>query len=547
MRCLHSVVFLTLALEALARAVPKQSFRDTGWERRWLAPRDWPLKLHIALRQEDGGADVERRLLQISDRRHSSFRKHLDVGEAQALSTPGQGSVHAVESWLWQNGLLKGAELSGGIFEIDATVRKAEKLLNTTYFVFSDGTKDVVRTDLFYLPDHVAGHIDFVTPTNTFPALTKKNTLGGPSIRLAHARRHAQQLMKNEAGCDDNGLMSPACIRQAYAIEHEVASNHTTFGIYSPGAADTFSSSDLQTYLERYNPAAAATKPQYDIRGPVFRESSTGSISSRFETALAAQAAVGLAWPARGVLFDYGFGMTYDPFVQFLQGLLAQRAETLPSVILLTESVPEDLLDPAYARRVCNTLAQIGLRGVTLLAASGDDGAGGPSLTPTFPSTCPYLTSIGGTTFDSKRKEAAATKSTLPLTARLAYTASSGGFSANFPRLTYQMNAVDSYIYGQVPRAYYSEPGFHARGRGVPDVSAVSTGLGAVVEGMAFPAAGTVGAAAVWTGLVALLNDCEGGKGRGRLGFLNPWLYGLESGLGDIDTGEWFSSCMRCW
>lgn len=112
-----------------------QGLRDARWERRWLAPRDWPLKLHIALRQEDGGAAVERRLLEVSNPGHPPFGKHLDVGRVAALSTPGQGSVHAVESWLWQHGLLKDTILSGGIFEVRVNVRDAEELLNTTYLV----------------------------------------------------------------------------------------------------------------------------------------------------------------------------------------------------------------------------------------------------------------------------------------------------------------------------------------------------------------------------------------------------------------------------
>ena len=160
---------LLLALEATAGAVRKAAFREHGWERRWLAPREGRMKLHIALRQEDDGREIERRLLELSDPESPSYRQHLGADQAAYLSTPAQGTVHAVESWLWQYGMLNDASLFGGIFEIDTTIRGAERLLNTTYFIWSDGTQDVIRTELFYLPDNVAGHIDFVTPTTGFP------------------------------------------------------------------------------------------------------------------------------------------------------------------------------------------------------------------------------------------------------------------------------------------------------------------------------------------------------------------------------------------
>ena len=165
-----SLVFL-FALEATAQPVRKAAFREPGWQRRWLAPRDGRIKLHMALRQDDGGSEAERQLLEISNPSSPSFRRHLGP-EAAYLSTPALGSVHAVEFWLWKYGLLKDASLFGGMYEIDTTIRTAERLLNTTYFVYSDGVQEITRPEFFYLPDAVAGHIDFVTPTTAFPKLS---------------------------------------------------------------------------------------------------------------------------------------------------------------------------------------------------------------------------------------------------------------------------------------------------------------------------------------------------------------------------------------
>lgn len=378
-------VLLLLAQEAFCAAVPKKAGRDARWERRWLAPRDWPLRLHIAVRQEDGGAEVERRLLEISNPAHASFRRHLGPGEVERLSTPGQGSVHAIESWLWKHGLLKSAALSGGIFEIDATVHAVEKLLNTTYFVFSDGTQDVVRTDLFYLPDEVSPHVDFVTPTVSFPPVAKTKTLGGPSMRLAHAKKSREAVLRDPAACKANDYVTPSCIRQVYDIDYTAKPDRTKFGIYGTEAA-SFDAKDLQTFLTRYNPEAATAQPSYHIVGNG-DPAESASIASRFETALDTQVALGLAWPAQGVFYNKGgvfgpqAGTTYDHFVQFLQELLNNKTEALPSVVSFSESMPEDRMDPAYARRLCNMMAQVGARGITLLFSTGNNGPNGDQPT----------------------------------------------------------------------------------------------------------------------------------------------------------------------
>lgn len=89
-----------------------------------------------------------------------------------------------------------------------------------------------------------------------------------------------------------------------------------------------------------------------------------------------------------------------------------------------------------------------------------------------------------------------------------------------------------------IPESYRSVSGFNARGgRGIPDVSAFSTNFPTVVDYITFPVGGTSASTPLWAAIVTLLNDYEASQGRPPLGFLNPWLYSLESGLKDITTG----------
>lgn len=61
---------------------------------------------------------------------------------------------------------------------------------------------------------------------------------------------------------------------------------------------------------------------------------------------------------------------------------------------------------------VCNLIAQIGMRGVTVFESSGDNGVGAgcrsnangniygkKTFEPTFPASCPYVTAVGGLQF----------------------------------------------------------------------------------------------------------------------------------------------------
>ncbi|KAH9826491.1 Peptidase S8/S53 [Teratosphaeria destructans] len=306
----------------------------------------------------------------------------------------------------------------------------------------------------------------------------------------------------------------------------------------------------MQKYLEQYNPAAALANAAFEVVGSGDPSEGLPGIEGAFETHLDTQAFLGLAWPAQGILYNLGGvfgpkpGVTYDPFVRFLQDLI--HNETVPSVVSFSESMPEDEVDPAYARSVCDMMAQVGTRGVTLVFSSGNNGPQGDQPTgthkaifePEFPASCPYVLAVGGTT--NLVDETAATQSTITgAIAKLSYTASGGGFSNLFPFPDYQQPDQPIYMRDHVPVSYRSLSGYSSNGRGIPDVSAFSTNFPVVYNGATVPISGTSAAAPTWAAVIALLNDYEASKCRPPLGFVNPWLYKYASSgiLKDITTG----------
>jgi tripeptidyl-peptidase-1 len=543
-RCAYALV----ATLASAAAIESTTISH-NWRRGSTIPPDHAIKLHIALQPAYEDAAVES-LLRISDPTSGHYRRHLSVKEVHELSAPSQESVSTVEKWLREHDMWESSVVRAGIVEIDTTIGHAEKLLDTTYHYWSTdaGREDapLIRTESYTLPEDVAEIVDFVTPTTSFPLLNS-NTI--------HHSGTQQPLNKRKRDtCASGDETTPTCIRQIYGIDYTAQPDRTRFAVYGTEAA-SYNPADLQAFLSKYNPPAAAASTTFTVigSGDSSSNASLSSIESKFETSLVTQVSLGLAFPASGILYNNGGvfgpnpGKTYDRFVSFLQDLLTNSTDSLPSVVSFSESLAESQLDPAYARRACNMMAQIGARGISLLFSAGNNGAQGnpnsPEILQTkFPASCPWVTSVGGTT--NLGAETAATQSTLDTFTKSFYTASGGGFSNLFPRPNYQSYAVPNYIKTQVPTTYYNISGFNASGRGVPDLAAFSTNYPTFVSfvpGMPVMVAigGTSSATPLWAAVIALLNDYEASRGRPTLGFLNPWLYSLRSGEGikDIVTG----------
>ena len=226
-----------------------------------------------------------------------------------------------------------------------------------------------------------------------------------------------------------------------------------------------------------------------------------------------------------------------EPYLPYYEFLLAQPQGSLPQVITNSYGDEEQTVPENYAHRVCNLIGMLGLRGISVLESSGDEGVGASCLTqdqtapqfnPIFPATCPYLTSVGGT---------------VSFNPEVAWDGSSGGFSNYFKTAWYQTAAVSNYLNTQVSaetKEYYGNY-VNFSGRGFPDVAAHSVDPDYTVfqGGAITPSGGTSAAAPVTASIIALLNDARLRAGNSTLGFLNPLIYGGGYKLfTDITTGQ---------
>lgn len=200
-----------------------------------------------------------------------------------------------------------------------------------------------------------------------------------------------------------------------------------------------------------------------------------------------------------------------------------------PSIVSISWGGPENSWTE-QARNTLNTACQdAATMGVTVLVASGDNGASDGStngaLTVDFPSSSPYVIGCGGTklalTGNSIRSEQAWNE--------LAQNegATGGGVSEVFAAPAFQSGV-------KVPAA---PNGF--RGRGVPDVAAdadPASGYDVLVDGESTVIGGTSAVAPLWAGLLARINQLVGKPA----GYLNPILYSAKvaTTFHDITSGD---------
>jgi len=154
---------------------------------------------------------------------------------------------------------------------------------------------------------------------------------------------------------------------------------------------------------------------------------------------------------------------------------------------------------------------------------------------PSWPSTSPWVTAVGATTFAGGKvgNEEVATHQF----------GSGGGFSDMFNRsehATWQDAAVAKY-FSSFPASAFPPSNRYARyGRATPDVAALGVGymVFASTSGkQAQPVSGTSASAPFFAGLVSLLNEARIQRGGKPMGFLNPWIYNHTEAFTDITKG----------
>ena len=215
----------------------------------------------------------------------------------------------------------------------------------------------------------------------------------------------------------------------------------------------------------------------------------------------------------------------------FLDALTTAVHDTTlkPSVVSISWGGPESSWTQQALSAFSSACEDASTIGVTVLAASGDDGSTdgttGGAATVDFPASSPFVLGCGGTRLAISGGAISSEQTWNELSAGEG--ATGGGVSEFFALPAFQQSA-------NVPKA---PNGFV--GRGVPDVAGDAdpeSGYNVLVDGQQTVIGGTSAVAPLWAGLLARINQSLGTS----VGYLNPSLYAakVEATLHDITTGN---------
>lgn len=496
----------------------------------------------------------------VSDPSHARYGKHLTEHDVRKLVQPAEDTDKLVRDWLSDNGIA-GYSYSGAKdwITVSLPVERIESLLNAEYSVYRhDDGSEVVRTPEWSLPRHLHEHIDTVQPSNSFfRSAPKATSMKGFQPKTGNFKPQFYENPTVAAVCNVSAV-TPLCLRTLYGTinyEPQVPGKNKVGLTDYLGEANN--RSDVSIFLQQFRPEAVSAAYQFKIDvinggdNQQTPDTPTQLASGKdLEGNLDAETILGIDWPTPLIAYTTGGSPpfkadnntptdTNEPYLTWLSYVLATSDSDLAQTISTSYDDDEQSVPPAFASRVCNELAQLGARGVSLFYASGDEGVGvngscisnngtnALTFLPEFPSTCPYITSVGATVRFAPEVVAFDPANGF---------ASGGGFSSYFARPSYQDKVVPAYLASLNGKdAAY----FNASGRGYPDIAAQGTRFVTVWNGSQVLLDGTSAATPTAAAVIALVNDALIAAGRPPLGFLNPWLYaGGYKAFTDVTSGS---------
>ncbi|EKM58689.1 uncharacterized protein PHACADRAFT_207476 [Phanerochaete carnosa HHB-10118-sp] len=488
------------------------------------APADTELNLRIALAHSDPDGLIDA-LYAVSSPDGPSYGQHLSKEEVEQFVTPTAQTSDAVKTWLAQAGVNATPISSAGDWlAITVPVSLANELFNADFnhFTHSETGNKITRTLQYSVPTGLKEHIDLMHPSVTFSNLIH--------IRPAFSTRSGLERRATEEmkSCSTDGI-TPACIEFLYGIPTARATQSSNYLAVS-GFNEQFANKvDLATFLDKFQPdlSGMTFTLQTIDGGSNSQNGSEAGIEANLDIQYATSISQGAPVTFISVGEDNHDGFELGGFLDIILFLLGESNP--PQVLTTSYGENENEISPLLAAKLCNAYAQLGARGASIIFASGDGGVSGAQshncskFVPTFPSGCPFMTSVGATQLTSSSG------------GETAASFSAGGFSNDFVTPSYQAHAVESYL-SSIGSTNSGK--FNTSGRGYPDVAAIGVNVTIVVNGTSGTVAGTSCASPIFAGMITLINDALIAANKSTLGFLNPFLYANPDAFNDITTGS---------
>lgn len=415
-------------------------------------------------------------LLAVSDPQSPSYGDFLSREEVARISI-NPASTEKTIAYLKENNFeIVNVTNYGEYITARARLNVIEVLLNANFYHFSiknenDGSDQMlIRSTEYTMPIEIEEHVSDIFNTIQFPL----NSVLSPSIREdnntdINLSPHATSL----------GYVTPALLNSYYRIKNNTGFRTASQCVYA-AVNQNFSPQDLSLFQQFYG---IPKQPVASVTG-----GHNSSAMCNYKSSLCVEANLDVQFLMAVSQTTPTYFMYDNSTSDFLLSWVTSVANMKrpPLVNSISYAVYEAALSKSYIRVFDTEAIKLGLQGVSILAASGDDGAPG-SLARTNPGYCgywslwpassPYVTSVGGT----QGPESGQSEVTCMSTAGGVIT-SGGGFSTLYSRPAWQNNAVNGY-FSSLSAAQQPAAGYTAGGRGYPDVSALAFNYRIIIGG----------------------------------------------------------------
>ena len=465
---------------------------------------DPKLALRFTINLHHRNLDVlEKELLAVSDPKNPRYGQYYTLEQVNDLVGPSDEHVNAVIQWVEKYGNPQ-FSLGRDYAHVELTVSEAERLFGIKLMMFRHPRRStpIIRSVTpFCLPSHLVEIVHFVDGLFDFPNIRSGQIHGRSS--------------------DNPKALQPSDLYVYYTVTEAKTSVYPSSQAPVQFGANYFNYSDLQAFEKKYVPAVVG-----QTINQVFGVNTDTKTS--VEANLDVQYIIAMGNFVNTSVYIQPCGALQSIVNCFLDYTYVVGNQTSPPLVhSISYGEYGGSYDNTTVQRLNQQFMKMGIRGISILLASGDNGVGCnkdcSSFEFDFPSS-PYITMVGATYFDS----------TTGL--EKGATLSSGGFSLDYYRPSYQDSAVNGYFNSGVqlpsPSMYYRN------GRAYPDVAAAGENLAIIVNGKTEYVSGTSCSAPIFAGLISLLNNQRFQSGKASLGFLNPWLYQNPSMFNPINTGN---------
>lgn len=528
------------------------------WTSNGPASPDESLTFRIALKQRNLD-QLAAAFWRVSSPHHRDYGKHLTKEQVLAIIAPPAEDVASVLSWLRTANITK-VHNRGDVLEVvEVKAAQVEWLLGSQLHRWTPafgqdplGTSPGARAPhvlrLAGVPLLAAGVSDvvesFMGLEDAPMSIRRRGVMVGAEEGDGHPYTYPYTL-RNLYGMDAtrDRITNPAVTQGVAAFEGLMSKQGFDQNDLDDFFAGTGETPTLVTKIVGNNPGRSAE----------------GSLDIQYISTIGSGAAT-------------QFWTTSGTFVDQANDIFNTDAASRPLVYSVSYGIDEHQYQK-YITRCDTEYMKLGTVGVSVLVASGDDGANGdeaclgtyPLMGGGYPATSPYVTSVGATQQDHNATHPS-TATTAPVCSEIHFCAdgttqpvtpeyacshglgslitTGGGFSYFTDQPSYQKDAVLSYLKSGV--ALPSCTGcYDPAKRAYPDISANGDYFL-----LRFPykdakwcsSAGTSASTPVVAGIISQLNNKRLAGGKAPLGFLNPMLYSAAqehpSSFTDITIGD---------